>query len=192
MGATSESFFVLRLPSGNSTVGLLRFWGPITLHADLELQWGLKQSRSPHQELSNNVSHAACMQGNRVDSWLLVIGSQIVNLTPGFSFGHNLCFRCWNEWCEPILDIYISIAFQWYNDLFKLMGFNPCNCVLAIQESIWDSNFHNGSCLGSVRVCSLTLFALPRVCDVTRGSPLLACNLTTPCLGRKRKARVMT
>ncbi len=50
------------------------------------------------------------------------------------------------------------------------MGFNPCNCALKIQESIWDCNSYNGSSLRSVRVHSLTLFALPGACDVTLGS----------------------
>ncbi len=51
------------------------------------------------------------------------------------------------------------------------MGFGPCNHALKIQESIWDSNSHNGSSLVSVKVHSLKLFALPRACGVTPGSP---------------------
>jgi hypothetical protein len=47
------------------------------------------------------------------------------------------------------------------------MGFDLCNCALKIWESIWDSNSHDGSSLGSVRVHSLTLFSLPGACDVT-------------------------
>jgi hypothetical protein len=47
------------------------------------------------------------------------------------------------------------------------MGFDPCNCALKI----WESNSHNGSSLRSVRVHSLTLFALPRACDVTPKPP---------------------
>jgi hypothetical protein len=42
-----------------------------------------------------------------------VVGSQIANLTPDPSFGHNSCFRCPNGSCESILNIYISMAFQW-------------------------------------------------------------------------------
>jgi hypothetical protein len=82
------------------------------------------------------MSHTTCTQGNRVDSWLLVIKSQIVNLTPSLSFGHNLCFRCPNGSCKPILDIYVSITFQWYKKLFNPMGFDPCNCLLKIWKSI--------------------------------------------------------
>jgi hypothetical protein len=71
------------------------------------------------------------------------------------------------------------------------MGFDPCNRAMKIQESIWDSNSQHGSSLGSVKVHSLTLFALPGVCDVTPGS-LLARNLATPCFSREPKAKVAT
>ncbi len=80
-------------------------WGPITLCANLWLRWGLKKSCSLRQDLFNNMLHATCTQGRRVDSRLLVVGSQIGNLTPNLSFGHNLCFKCPNASCEPILDI---------------------------------------------------------------------------------------
>jgi hypothetical protein len=92
-------------------------------------------------------------------------------LTPGLPIGHNLCFRCPNGWCKPILDIYTSIDFQCYKKRFKARNFDPYNCVMKIWESIRDSNFQHGSPLGSVRVHSLTLFALPRACEVTPGSP---------------------
>ncbi len=88
-----------------------------------------------------------------------------------FSFDHNLCFRCPNGSWEPILDIYVSIAFQWYKKFFESIIFDPYNRVLKIRKSIWDSNSHNGSSLGSVRVHSLTLFALLEACDVTLGPP---------------------
>ncbi len=101
---------VLKLPK----LGLLRLWGPITSRVDLGLKWGLKQSFSPCREISNGMLHATWTQVNRVYSWLLVVGSQIANLTPGPSFGHNLCFKCPNGSCELILNIYVSIAFQWY------------------------------------------------------------------------------
>jgi hypothetical protein len=65
----------------------------------------------PHWDLSNGMLHITCMQGNRVDSRLLVVGSQTTNSIPDLSFGHNLCFNYPNESCEPILDIYVSINF---------------------------------------------------------------------------------
>ncbi len=92
--------------------GLPRLWSPITLQADLGLKCGLKQSCSSRRDLSNGMWHVVCSQVNRVDSRLLVVRSQIANLTPGLSFAHNLCFRCSNEPCEPILDIYVLRAFQ--------------------------------------------------------------------------------
>ncbi len=103
---------VLNLPK----LGLPQFWGPVNLCVYLLLIWSLKQCYSPCRDLSNDMLHATFTQRNQVDSLLLVVGSQIVNLTPGPSFGHNLCFRCPNGSCEPILDIYISISFQWYRN----------------------------------------------------------------------------
>ncbi len=81
------------------------------------------------------MSHATFTQGNLVDSLLLVVGSQIANLTFGHSFGHNLCFRCPNGSYELILDIYVLINFQWYIYIFNPLGFDPCNHSLNIRES---------------------------------------------------------
>ncbi len=86
-------------------LGLPWLWGPITLCADLRLKWGLKKRCSPHRELSNGMWHVTFTQGNLVDSQILMVGSQIANLTPDLSFGHNVCFKCTNESCEPILNI---------------------------------------------------------------------------------------
>jgi hypothetical protein len=72
------------------------------------------------------------------------------------------------------------------------MGFNPCNCILKIQKSIWDSNSHNGSSLESVKVHSFTLLALPGACVVTLGLPSWPATLQPPCLGHKPKAKVAT
>jgi hypothetical protein len=172
---------------------LLGLWGHITLRADFWLQWGLKKSYSRCWEMFNGMLHATYTQGNWVDSWLLVVGSQIVSLTPNFSFDHNLCFTCPNGSCKPILDIYVSIDFQWYKKLFKPMGFDPCNHTLKNQESIWDSNSHNGSSHESVKVHSLTLFALLGACDVTPMPPFWLATLqalalvTSPRLGLQQK-----
>jgi hypothetical protein len=56
--------------------------------------------------------YALCNQVNQVDSRLFLVRSQTDSLTLSPSFGHNLCFRCPNEQCEPILDIYVLRAFQ--------------------------------------------------------------------------------
>jgi hypothetical protein len=105
---------VLKFPQ----LELLQLWGHITSYADLWLQWGLKQSCIPCQELFNSMFHVSYTQGNPVNSRLLMVGSQIANLIPNLSFSHNLCFRCPNGWYEPILDIYASKALQWYKEIF--------------------------------------------------------------------------
>jgi hypothetical protein len=96
-------------------LGLPQLWRPITLCANPQLRWGLKQSFSPHWDLSNGMWQATCTQGNQGDSFLLMVEKQIANLTPNPSFGHNLCFRYPNGSCEPILNIYIPRDFS--NDI---------------------------------------------------------------------------
>jgi hypothetical protein len=161
-------------------------------------QRGLKQSCSPRRELSNAVSRSQIGYREEVDSRLLVVGSQTATLTPGPSFAHNLPFRCPNEQCEPILDIYVSRAFHWYKERNKPWSFDPSKRSLKFLESFGDStltNSQHGSSLGSVRVHSLTLsgvFALPGACDVTPGSTSRPTTSQPPCLGRKPNARVAT
>jgi hypothetical protein len=124
-------------------MGVLKFpnlrlpwlWVPITFSANLRLIWGLKQSCSPHRNFFNNMWHATYTQGHRIDSQLLVVGSQIGNLTPGLSFDDNLCFRCSNGLCEPISNIYIPRAFQWYKERLNPKKNYPCNHSLKIRES---------------------------------------------------------
>jgi hypothetical protein len=116
-------------------LGLPWLWGPITFCANFWLRWGLKQSHSPCWDLFNGMSHTTYTQGNRVDSQLLMIKSQIADLTLGPSFGHNSYFKCPNGSWELILDIYVSIDLQWYKKLFNLLGFDPCNYSINIQES---------------------------------------------------------
>ncbi len=74
------------------------------------------------------------MQGNWVDSRLLVVGSQITNLTPDLFFGHNLCFRCPNGSCELILEPKFKI-FPMTSELLKPLSFDPYNHPLKIRES---------------------------------------------------------
>ncbi len=131
-------------------------------------------------------------QINRVDSRLLVVESQIAHSTPNSFFGHNLCCKCPNESCEPILDIYVSITFQWYKEVLNPLSFWPLQLLFEHLEVHQDSNSQRGSSLGSVRVYSLTH-------SYTLGSmwhdywvSLFAHNLATFCLGHEPKARVAT
>jgi len=137
----------MRVPK-SCQLGLPRLWSPITLWADLRLRCDVKQSCSSCQELSNGMLHVVCRQINWVDSRLFLVGSQIGSLTPGPSFGHNLCFRYLNEQCEPILDIYISRAFQWYKKRHKRFSFDPSNRSLKFQESTGTPSPKVGVALG--------------------------------------------
>jgi hypothetical protein len=110
--------------------GVLQLCETITSGLNLWLGRGLNQSCSPRWELSNGMSHTTYTQGNRVDSRLPVVGSQIANLTPDLSFGHNLCCRCPNGSCELILDIYNSIAFNDINNAL-MRG------VLTLAFELW-------------------------------------------------------
>jgi hypothetical protein len=116
-------------------LGLSWIWGAITLHANFWLKLKFEQNCNPYQDLLNVMSHAICMHRNWVDSRLLVVGSQTTNLTLDPSFGYNLCFKCLNGQCEPILDIYVPRTFQWYKKRFKTLSFGPCNRLLKIRES---------------------------------------------------------
>jgi hypothetical protein len=148
-----------------------------------------KQNCSPLWYLSNNMWHATWMQINWGDSWLLVVGSQIDNLTFGLSFGHNLCFKYPNGSWEPILDIYVSRAFQWYKELFNPMNFNPCNWPLKIQM---DSHSQSGSSLGSVGVHSFTFSCTLKIMKCDSWASFLACAFASLCFGREPKAKVTT
>jgi hypothetical protein len=95
-----------------SWFGLLGLWELITPSSNLRLGWGLEQTCSSPQELSNSVSHFTCTHRDQVNSWLLMVGSQTANLTPSPFFDHNLCYRSPNGSYEAILDIYSSRPFQ--------------------------------------------------------------------------------
>jgi hypothetical protein len=132
--------------------------------------------------------HIICNQVNWVDSWLFFVESQTGTLTPGPSFGHNLCFRCLNEECEPILNIHVPRAFQWCKERHKPLIFDPSNRSLKFQESIgspWGLHLPKWELpwewvwvfipLHSLTLfytfesmwCDSHFFTLSRVCDVT-------------------------
>jgi hypothetical protein len=107
----------------------------ITLCSDLRLGQGLKQTCSSPWELFNGVSYSPFTHRGRVDSRLLVVGSQTVSLTSDPFFAHNLCCKCPNGPCKLIFDIYIFIAFQWYREYPNARCFDPCNLTLKFWES---------------------------------------------------------
>jgi hypothetical protein len=142
----------VRVPKSRQP-GLSRLWGRKTSFVDLWLRCGLKQSCSPRRELSNDMWHVACSQVNRVDSWLLVVGSHFLSNWQFWLPAFLLPITCAADVqmaCEAILDIYTSRPFQWYKKLLMAKRFDPCNRALKIRESFRDSNSQHGSSLGSV------------------------------------------
>jgi hypothetical protein len=135
--------------------------------------------------------YTTCTQGIRIDSWLLMVGSQTANLTPGNFFGHNLCFRCPNGSCKPILDIYVSITFNGIKKFSIQLVLTPWNCPLKIQESIGTPTPKMGIHL-RVWEWTLTLFYTPGNMRCDSRVSLFARNLANPRLGHEPKVRVTT
>jgi len=130
-------------------IGVPGLWELITPDHRVKSRWGLNQSCSSLWELSNSMSHTRFGCREEVDSWLLVVGSQIASLTPDPSFAHNLGCRCPNDQCEGILDIYTSIPFQWQKEHPNARCFGVCCRTLNIRESwrtpnplLWEWEFH--------------------------------------------------
>jgi hypothetical protein len=115
------------------------------------------------------MSHAPWNWVNRVNSWLFLVGNQTDNLTPGLSFGHNLCFRCLNEQCEPSLDIDVARAFQWYKKRQKPLSFDSWNCSLNFWEFTGTPSPKVRVTLGVWGFTPSHFLTLPGVCDVTPG-----------------------
>ncbi len=138
MRPTSKWLFVLGLPKGNPETAWVRTF--VTLRGYnfvLRPLIGMKskQSCSYCQKLSNGVSHATCMHRFRSILDFLFSRVKLSILTPDLFFCHNLCCRCPNGSCEPILDIYTSITLRCYKKLFNAKCFDLCNRSLKVRES---------------------------------------------------------
>jgi hypothetical protein len=106
-----------------------------------------------------------CPETPKWESWLLVVKSQIGDLTPDPSFGHNLCFRCPNGSCEPISDIYIRRASQWFNN-------SSIHWVLIPAITLWRFGIpipKVGTPLGVWGFIPSHSLTFPRTWDVTPG-----------------------
>jgi hypothetical protein len=120
-----------------------------------------------------------------------MIGSQIANLNPGLSFGHNLCFNYPNVSYEPILNIYVPRAFQGYKEHFNSMGFDPYNHSLKIWESIklqlprWELTWQCGGSFSHTLPHS-------QEHEIFYWASLLARTFASLCLVCEPKARVAT
>jgi hypothetical protein len=157
MGVASECHFFPGTPEMESRscpetvpvpVGVLGLWDFIAPRPNLRSGRGLNQSCSPWRELFNAMLHSRSARREQVDSWLLVVGSQIASLTPGPSFAHNLGCRCPNGQCEAIFDIYVSRPFQWHQERLNARCSGPCCRALNIRESRRTPNPHFFQVLG--------------------------------------------
>jgi len=115
--------------------GVSGLWELISPDCQVWLRRGLNQICSPRRNLFNDVSHSQLGGREEVDSWLLVVGSQIANLTPDLSFAHNLGDRCSNGQCEAIFDIFASRPFQWHQEHPNARCFGPYCWTLDIRKS---------------------------------------------------------
>jgi hypothetical protein len=119
-----------------------------------------------------------------------MIKNQIDILTPGFSFGHNLCCKYSNGSCEPILDIYVSRNFQWYKELSNPMSFDLLNYFLKIQKSIAIPTPK----VESIWECVSSFFHIPlhsQECECDFWVAFSTHTFPCLCLGREPKARIM-
>jgi hypothetical protein len=138
MEATSKWHKFLGLPKWSPEIvpiGLLKLCKLIILDCRVRSQRGLNQICSLHRDLFNSMLHSQIGCREEVDSRLLVVGSQTASLTPGPSFTHNLGFKCPNDQCEAIFDIYVSRPFQWHQEHLNTRCFGPCCRTLNIRES---------------------------------------------------------
>jgi len=87
------------------------------------------------------------------------------------TFGHNLCFKCSNDQCEIILDIYVPRDFQWYKERHNPLSFDPWNYSLKFRESTGTPSPKVGVALGVWGFIPSHFLTLPGVCDVTPGLP---------------------
>jgi hypothetical protein len=136
-----------------SRFGLPGLWELTTPGSDLVLGWGLKQTCSSPQELSNGVAHSICTHWDRVDSRLFVVRSQTTSLTPGPSFAYNMCCKCPNGSYEAIFHIYTSRPFQRYKEHFKARCFSLYCWALKLQESRRTPNSHFWECESHPHTC---------------------------------------
>jgi len=168
--ATSEWHILLGLPKWSPKsvpVGLPELWTAIAPRPKLRSGRVLNQSCSSRREIFNAVSHSQFGLQKEVDSRLLVVGSQIVSLTPGLSFAHNLGCRCPNGQCEAIFDIYVSRPFQWHQEHPNARCFGSCCWALNIRESRWTPNLQLFQVLGFTPTLGQSWVATDKV---TKGS----------------------
>ncbi len=126
----------------------------ITLCSKLWLKWGLKQTCNSPWELSNGVLHSTCTHQGRVNSQLLVAGSQTARLTSGLSFCHNLCCRFQMAHASP----FSTSTFRYLSNDIKN---TPMWGVVTLAIELW--NFRSSKSKSPFRECECHPHTLPKV-----------------------------
>ncbi len=123
-----------------------------------------------------------------------MVRSQIDNLTPDLSFGHNLCFNYPNGWYKPILDLtFQNISHDIRNSTIQwvltyeivLWTFRSSS---RVQLPKWELTSECGSSFPHTLPHSHTPGSMK--CDSQ--ASLLARTFASPCLSREPKVRVAT
>ncbi len=174
-----------------SHLGFSQLWGPITLHKNLQLKWGLKQSYNLHQKLSNSMSHATYTWGNQGNFWLLVVRNQISNWLLAFLLAIT---------CASNVEMDHASPFQTFmsEDLSNGIKTSSIHWFLTLRITLWN--------LGNPPRLQLSKWELPWECEdlfphtllhsrkheMWLPSFLLVRPLTSPCVDCEPKARVAT
>ncbi len=108
MGPAPKCHFVLGLPSGSPEipkVGTPANFGAHNFVCKPLIEMRSKAKSYPFSNVFQRyvARHLYARKSERILTF---------SLGYGLSFGYNLCFKCPNGSCEPILDIYILRSFQ--------------------------------------------------------------------------------
>ncbi len=111
-------------------------------------------------------------------------------MTPSPFFGYNLCLKCPNGSCEPILNIYVLRFFQCYKELLNPMGFDPWNYSLKIWKSVETPTPKVGAHLGVWGFIPSHFLTFPGAWNVTPRLPSWHAPLQTFALVASPKLRL--
>jgi hypothetical protein len=167
MGTTFKCHFSLGLPSVSPKIGIFvvpKLWTFISFSNQVCFENARAISCIPKKDLSNSVLHISIEFHLTPTFKRCVVGNQISNLTPSFSFDHNSCTLGLNEQCEGILSIYASIKILWCprGPIWCLFSF-PTK-ALIIHNSFTSVTRKVGVHLGVIELHPLHFPPFVRVC----------------------------
>ncbi len=146
-----------------SRFGLLGLCKLITFCSNLWLEWGLKQTSSSLWELSNNLLHSTCTRQGQVNSWLLVVGSQIASLIFDLFFAITCAENVQMAHARPFSTSTLRYIFNDINNVSR-RGVWPLQSnfeVLRVPEDsqdpilgVWVSSSHSSK--SGVAACHLS------------------------------------